>query len=75
MEIDSTDSYTLSGKTGLAINGAKDVGWFVGYVKKEGNIYFFATKISPKATQMDRNVFNPLRQGVSIAALRVIDII
>lgn len=75
LEISSNEVYSLSGKTGLAVNGEKDVGWFVGYVKKENAVYYFATKISPKADAMDRSLFNPLRQQVSMRALAKLGII
>lgn len=71
MEIESKEDYSLSGKTGLSVvSGKKDIGWFVGYVKKKGNVYYFATKISPKTDDMLRSDFTPLRQKVSIMALR-----
>jgi bla regulator protein BlaR1 len=36
----------LSGKTGTAIiNNHSNYGWFVGYVEKEKNVYYFATQI------------------------------
>ncbi len=48
-----TMGYRLSGKTGWGeMKGeetggqALNIGWFVGYVEKEGNVYFFATNIS-----------------------------
>ena len=75
LEIESTDSYTLSGKTGMSVYGEKDVGWFVGFVEKESNVYYFATKISPKSKAMARDDFNPLRQEVSIKALSKMNII
>ncbi len=37
----------LSGKTGTAMVNNKNInGWFIGYVEKEDNIYFFATNIN-----------------------------
>ena len=75
LEIRSNDAYSLRGKTGLAINGLKDVGWFVGYVEKEEAVYYFATKISPKSYEMDRTFFGTLRQLVSLQALSVLEII
>lgn len=35
------DYYTLRGKTGWV----DDVGWFVGYLEQNDNVYFFATNI------------------------------
>lgn len=44
--LEATPSYRLSGKTGGGpLPGGKALGWFVGYVEKEGNVYFFATNL------------------------------
>lgn len=42
MIIPQDNGMVLSGKTGLA---GKHLGWFVGYVEKDNNVYFFATKV------------------------------
>lgn len=75
LKIDTMGDFTLSGKTGLSINGEKDVGWFVGFVNKKKNVYYFATKISPKSDDMPRSEFNPLRQEVTVKALRKLNVI
>nr|AIA17120.1 ClassD_beta_lactamase [uncultured bacterium] len=44
--LEKTDRYTLSGKTGGgSLRNGKSLGWFVGYVETNGNVYFFATNI------------------------------
>jgi beta-lactamase class D len=44
--LEKTPKYTLSGKTGGgALPNHKTLGWFVGYVETNGNVYFFATNI------------------------------
>ena len=50
--LDSTAAYKLSGKTGWGIMHDEltegkflNIGWFVGYVEKGDNAYFFATNI------------------------------
>jgi beta-lactamase class D len=44
--LEKTSHYTLSGKTGGgARSEQKSLGWFVGYVETQGNVYFFATNI------------------------------
>lgn len=48
MIVEKTPEYTIRGKTGLA--GSVDevtpgVGWYVGYLEKGENVYFFATNI------------------------------
>jgi len=45
MTISNNNGVVLSGKTGFA---GEHLGWFVGYVEKENNVYFFATKIEGK---------------------------
>lgn len=42
---EETPEYTLRAKTGWADTPPKDIGWYVGYVQKKDNIYFFATRI------------------------------
>jgi beta-lactamase class D len=44
--LEKTPRYTLSGKTGGgSLSEQKSLGWFVGYVETQGNVYFFATNI------------------------------
>lgn len=42
---EQTKTYTLRAKTGWTSANSKSIGWWVGYVEKEGNVYFFATRI------------------------------
>jgi beta-lactamase class D len=60
----------LSGKTGTGwangqLNGVPINGWFVGYVEKNGDAYFFATNIEAsdnasgtKAKEITLNILN-----------------
>ncbi len=43
---EQTADYTLRAKTGWAQAGGKDIGWFVGYVEKKDNLYFFALRVN-----------------------------
>ncbi len=45
MVLESTDSYTFRGKTGSVQRVPVHTGWFVGYLERDGNVYFFATNI------------------------------
>lgn len=45
MIYEQTDKYVLRAKTGWALRVKDQVGWFVGYVEKDGNVYFFALNI------------------------------
>ena len=44
--IASTSDGTLSGKTGTGrVDGQDTNGWFIGYIEKSGQVYYFATNI------------------------------
>ncbi|MEO1094078.1 MAG: class D beta-lactamase [Cyanobacteria bacterium J06638_28] len=43
MIVEQTPDYTLRAKTGWAL--ASNVGWYVGYLEQNDNVYFFATNI------------------------------
>ncbi|GLR15753.1 class D beta-lactamase [Portibacter lacus] len=58
--------FKLIGKTGLSMSG---VGWYVGYLEKDGNTYFFATNL-----QMKEDTPYAVRRGVTMAALEDMDI-
>jgi beta-lactamase class D len=42
---EQTPDYTLRGKTGWLTNTKPNVGWFVGYLEQNKNVYFFATTL------------------------------
>jgi len=42
---EQTPGYTLRGKTGWLDSTKPEVGWFVGYLEQNNNVYFFATTI------------------------------
>ncbi|MBC3787632.1 penicillin-binding transpeptidase domain-containing protein [Spirosoma utsteinense] len=76
-----TPVYKLYGKTGWASSGGetdadkatRDIGWFVGYVEKDGNVYFFATNVEHPAPVPD--TFIPGRRRITekiLAELKLI---
>jgi beta-lactamase class D len=60
---DEEEAYTLRGKTGWGFQGEMSVGWFVGYVEKEGKTYAFANCIQT----MDENHPNFAQARIDIA--------
>jgi beta-lactamase class D len=42
---EQTPAYTLRGKTGWLDSTTPNIGWFVGYLEQNKNVYFFATTI------------------------------
>lgn len=43
---EKTDRYILRGKTGWAARVEKGIGWYVGYLEENGDVYFFANNIN-----------------------------
>lgn len=74
MVIDENDNYKISGKTGWAIRGTIDLGWFVGYLETGGHTYFFATNIDPRPG-FDMNTFYQKRTEITMNAMRALKII
>lgn len=71
---EKTDQYTLHAKTGWAVTPSNDIGWFVGYVEKQGNVYFFATRIyKPVYQKMDN--FATLRRSLTRQILTELQIL
>jgi len=68
LSIDHSAEYHLSGKTGWANLPNKDIGWFVGYLEKDNNNYFFATKVEPKEN-FDMKDFPRIRMELTVAIL------
>jgi len=71
MVIEETDTYKLWGKTGWSIRGEHNNGWFVGYIKTNGDTYFFATNIEPK-NSLDMSLFPSLRKKVTLEAFMIL---
>ncbi|NTU56779.1 MAG: class D beta-lactamase [Anaerolineales bacterium] len=51
MILDTKEAYQLSGKTGAGQVGGISVGWFVGTLETNGNVYFFAANIQGTLSQ------------------------
>jgi beta-lactamase class D len=48
MIAEQTPKYALRAKTGWSEQDSLSIGWYVGYVEKENNVYFFATCIQSR---------------------------
>lgn len=64
---EKTDKYTLRAKTGWSDAYTPQVGWWIGYVEKADNVYFFALEIditknedAPKRKEITRNILKYL---------------
>ncbi|MBE9168489.1 class D beta-lactamase [Pleurocapsales cyanobacterium LEGE 06147] len=45
MIVEQTPDYVLRAKTGWAVSVTPQVGWYVGYLEQNDNVYFFATNL------------------------------
>ena len=48
---EKTDKYTVRGKTGWSDDFDPQVGWWIGYVERGENVYFFATELDIKKNE------------------------
>lgn len=69
--LDSGKGWTLHGKTGWATSNIEvPIGWFVGWVEKEGKIYSFAINLDMKNSDE-----LPKREAVAKEALKILEIL
>lgn len=52
----------------------KSIGWFVGYLERKGNVYFFATRISPNDNEIMISDLSSARKKATISALNTFKI-
>jgi len=71
---EKTPLYTLRAKTGWTRDGGKDTGWWVGYIEKKDNVYFFATRLVKERTTINPN-FNKCRKNITKEILRSLKIL
>ncbi|MEH2240096.1 class D beta-lactamase [Nostoc sp.] len=62
---EQTPDYTLRGKTGWLTSTKPEVGWFVGYLEQNKNVYFFATTLD-----MDKAEDAPARIEITRRSLK-----
>lgn len=66
------DNYTFRDKTGWTRKNGEDIGWWVGYLTTDDNIYFFATRLI-KDINEDNPDFLRGRKKVTKQILKVIE--
>jgi len=74
MVIEENNVFTLRGKTGWSIRNGNNNGWFVGYLEKENNTYFFAANVEPKS-KFNQDHFITIRKVVVFEALKQLSIL
>ena len=69
-----SDTYNLRAKTGWARDGGKDIGWWVGYIERDENVYFFATRLI-KSREISNPNFGSCRKVITRTILKQLNII
>lgn len=76
MLVESTPDYKIYAKTGWVSRESPNVGWWVGFVEKGGNVYFFASRIEEDPSpDFDAAAFNKDKIDVAKNVLRSLGII
>ena len=65
-------NYKLFAKTGAGRNGDKLVGWYVGFIEQNGNVYYFANNI--EADEANKN-FLPARVEIAVRNLKEVGLL
>ncbi len=74
--LDHTGVYTLRAKTGYAVDDrGVGAGWFVGYVERGEQIYYFATTIVTKQPERDTDRIMTSREPITLAILKELGIL
>ncbi|AFK03157.1 penicillin-binding protein transpeptidase [Emticicia oligotrophica DSM 17448] len=74
MITEQTPDYTIRSKTGWTRDGGIDSGWWVGYLEKNNNTYFFATRIAKKRSEVNPD-FGQCRKTITRKILKQINAI
>ncbi len=74
MIVEKTENFTLRAKTGWTRDGGKDTGWWVGYVEKKENIYFFATRLIKDRAVLNKK-FGKCRKEITRTILKQMNIL
>lgn len=72
MVTETTADYTIRSKTGWTKTNHQDLGWWVGYVQRKDNVYFFATRLIKARNELNPN-FGNCRKEITKNILRQIN--
>jgi len=73
-----TLGYVLRGKSGWGSQGSEDIGWFVGFVESNDNVYYFANCVQTDSKNIDdkerADLFNNSRRSITYQILKELNI-
>ena len=73
MQIEETENYVLSGKSGWGMRNEINNGWLVGYLEINNSVYFFATNVEKEETNVDE--FTTIRLNSTKEAFKKLNLI
>jgi len=71
MVTEETGTFTIRSKTGWTRANGNDIGWWVGYVERKDNVYFFATRLTKKRSTIQPD-FGSCRKTITKEILKQI---
>ncbi len=74
MVTEKTKKYILRSKTGWTRVDGYDMGWWIGYVERNDNVYFFATRLTKKRVAVNAS-FGQCRKTITKAVLKQLNAI
>ena len=74
MITETNNEYCIRSKTGWTRFNGNDTGWWVGYVERKDNVYFFATRLIKKRSDVNPN-FGPYRKEITKNILKQLQIL
>lgn len=66
---EQNSQYTLRAKTGWTRDKGINIGWWVGYIEKNNNVYFFATRLRQDRKNATSN-FGDCRKEITKSILK-----
>ena len=74
MASEQNSDYILRDKTGWTKKGGTDISWWVGYVERRDNVFFFATRITKHVSDSNPN-FSKCRKEITVNVLKQLGIL
>ena len=74
MIVDQNENYIIRAKTGWTRVKGQDIGWWVGYIEKDENIYFFATRLKKERSESNPN-FGNCRKEITLKILKQLNLL
>ena len=58
-----TDKWIFRGKTGMTVQDNKNIGWLVGYLEENGNVWLYVCNMESNLSNLEK--FKESRRGIT----------